>query len=109
MRVPAIVLMGLVLSGCVSSREPPSQPVPPANLGATQAAPPVPPAPLPAGLPLLMADSRSPPGPISRPTEQAGSSFPMERDAFRTVHGATSAPETSLFGQLSPSTQMSSC
>jgi hypothetical protein len=51
MRVPTIVLMGIVLSGCVSSREPPSQPVPPANLGSTQAAPSVPPAPLPAGLP----------------------------------------------------------
>jgi hypothetical protein len=51
MRVPAILLMGIVLSACVSAREPPSQPVPPANLGATQAAPPVPPAPLPAGLP----------------------------------------------------------
>ena len=51
MRVPAILLMGIVLSACVSSKEPPSQPVPPANLGSTQAAPPVPPAPIPAGLP----------------------------------------------------------
>jgi hypothetical protein len=51
MRVPTIVLMGIVLSGCVSSSGPLSQPVPPANLGSTQAAPPVPPAPLPAGLP----------------------------------------------------------
>jgi len=49
MRVPAILLMGIVLSACVSSRELPSQPVPPANLGSTQAAPPVPP--VPAGLP----------------------------------------------------------
>ena len=49
--VPAILLMGLVLSGCVSSSEPPSQPVPPANLGSTQAAPPVPPAAIPAALP----------------------------------------------------------
>jgi hypothetical protein len=51
MRVPAIVLMGLVVSGCVSSTEPPSPPLPPANLGATQAAPPVPSAPIPAALP----------------------------------------------------------
>lgn len=41
MRVLATVLIGLVLSGCVSSGEPPSQPVPAANLGTTQAAPPV--------------------------------------------------------------------
>jgi hypothetical protein len=51
MRVPAIVLMGIVLSGCVSSREASSQPVPPANLGSIKAAPPVPLAPIPAGLP----------------------------------------------------------
>lgn len=41
-RVPAILLMGLVLPSCVSSREPSSQPLPPANLGSIQAAPPVP-------------------------------------------------------------------
>ena len=51
MRVPAIVLMGIVLSACVSSSDLPFQPVPPANLGSTQAAPPVPPAAIPAALP----------------------------------------------------------
>ena len=130
MRVSAIVLMGLVLSGCVSSSEPASQPVPPANLGSTHAAPPVPPAPsrlafrqdIPgisltkmAGSPcrtarpclrIPMVDSQSLPGPISHPTVQAGSSSPMERDAFRTVRGATSAPEASLCSPLLPSRQM---
>ncbi|ANY84913.1 hypothetical protein BB934_42530 (plasmid) [Microvirga ossetica] len=43
--------MGIVLSACVSSSGSPSQPVPPANLGSTQAAPPVPPAAIPVALP----------------------------------------------------------
>ena len=51
MRVPAIGLMGVVLSGCVSSSKPPSQPVLRANLGSTQAAPLMPSVPVPAGLP----------------------------------------------------------
>ncbi len=51
MRVPTIWLMGLVLSGCVSSSELPSQPVPPANLGSTQVAPPVLPPPGSTALP----------------------------------------------------------
>jgi hypothetical protein len=33
----------------------------------------------------------------------------MEHDAFRTVRGATSAPEACLFGRLLPSGQISAC
>ena len=45
--------------------------------------------------PIRMVDSGSPPGPIFHPMEQAGSSSRTGRAAYRTVHGATSAPEAS--------------
>ena len=48
--------------------------------------------------PIPMAGSRSPPEPIFHPTEQAESFSRTGRAAFRTMRGATSAPEASLLG-----------
>ena len=45
--------------------------------------------------PIRMVDSGSPPGPIFHPMEQAESFSRTGRAAYRTVHGATSAPEAS--------------
>jgi hypothetical protein len=51
MRVPAALLITIVLPACVSTGDQAAQPVPPADLGTTQAAPPTPSAPIPAALP----------------------------------------------------------
>lgn len=51
MRVPAALLMTITLSACVSTGDQVPRPVPPANLGSTQAPPPVPLTPIPAALP----------------------------------------------------------
>jgi|GEM_PF-6009049 len=42
MRLPSVLLMSAAVSACVSSGEQQAAPVPPANLGSTQATPPAP-------------------------------------------------------------------
>ena len=130
MRVPAILLMGIVLSACVSSKEPPSSPFrqpisgrhrqhlpcprPLSRRPFRQDTPGTSPTAMAGSLcrtaqrcrPIPMAGSRSPPGPIFHPTEQAESFSRTARDAFRTVRGATSAPEASLLGRLFPSSRL---